>query len=57
MMLFVPESPRYLVAKGKFEEASKALARFRGAVVREQVDPELTAVSLNLYSYLLYKKN
>jgi hypothetical protein len=44
MMLFVPESPRYLVGKGKHEEAFQALFRFRGATVREQVDPELTAV-------------
>lgn len=44
MMLWVPESPRYLVAKTKFEDASHALKRFRGAAVKEQVDPELTAV-------------
>ncbi|ODM92960.1 Facilitated trehalose transporter Tret1-2 [Orchesella cincta] len=41
MMLFVPESPRYLVQKGKTLEATSALLRFRGAYFKEQVDPEL----------------
>lgn len=45
MMLFVPESPRYLIQKGKTLEATSALLRFRGACIKEQVDPELRVVS------------
>lgn len=30
MLAFVPESPRYLIQKGKFEEAKKCIARLKG---------------------------
>lgn len=48
MMLFVPESPRYLVQKGKTMEATSALLRFRGAYYKEQVDPELRVLKISV---------
>ncbi|ODM87329.1 Facilitated trehalose transporter Tret1-2 [Orchesella cincta] len=48
MMLFVPESPRYLVQKGKTLEATSALLRFRGAYFKEQVDPELRVLKISV---------
>jgi sugar porter (SP) family MFS transporter len=37
LALMIPESPRYLVAKGKEEEASKVLGKILGGNVREKI--------------------
>lgn len=50
-MLFLPESPRYFVKKGKFEQAAKALAHVRGqAVESDYVRDELAEIIAN-YEY------
>ena len=45
LMFFVPESPRYLIGKGKRDEALKALCWFRGASSPSEVEGELALVS------------
>lgn len=50
-LLFLPESPRFFVKKGKFEEAAKALSHVRGQPVEsEYVRDELAEIIAN-YEY------
>jgi len=50
MMLFVPESPLYLVEKGDDAGAVRSLMRLRGATTSLQVENELASVSSALRS-------
>jgi hypothetical protein len=43
---FIPESPVYLLAKGHKKRAGKALMWLRGAETFNQIELELTNVSL-----------
>ncbi|CAG7825446.1 unnamed protein product, partial [Allacma fusca] len=43
-MFFMPDTPRYLLMKGKDQEARKALKWLRGAETDEQIEPEIKAV-------------
>jgi len=46
LLFFVPESPQFLVEKGRMEEARKALAWFRGfSPASPQVGNELEEVN------------
>jgi hypothetical protein len=47
-LLFVPDSPHFLIEKGDERGAAEALRRFRGATVPAQVQPELDEVRLRL---------
>jgi hypothetical protein len=44
---FLPESPVFLLSKGRTEKARKALKWFRGAVSSDQIEPELQQVYNN----------
>jgi uncharacterized membrane protein len=44
-MIFVPESPRYLLMKGKNEEASKSLCWLRKKTSSQEVEDDLKIVS------------
>lgn len=44
LMIFVPESPTYLVKKNRAAEASQALMRYRGATDFRQIEAELQDV-------------
>ncbi|KAK5047942.1 hypothetical protein LTR84_006132 [Exophiala bonariae] len=47
-LFFLPESPRYLVKKGKFEHAAKALSHVRGQNVASQyIQDELAEIIAN----------
>uniref|UniRef100_UPI0037E96300 solute carrier family 2, facilitated glucose transporter member 12 n=1 Tax=Semicossyphus pulcher TaxID=241346 RepID=UPI0037E96300 len=46
-MLFLPPSPRFLVAKGKVEQARMVLSRLRGGV-QEHVETELRDIQVGL---------
>lgn len=47
-LVFLPESPRYFIRKGKKEEARLALARVRGQPIdSEYIDLELTEIEAN----------
>jgi hypothetical protein len=58
-MIFVQESPRYLLMKGKNAEASQALCWFRKKNSSQDVDDELKAVRdhKNLIPNNLYNLN
>lgn len=43
-LFFVPESPRYLLNKGKWDKAANALRWFRGAESLMEINPELSMV-------------
>jgi sugar porter (SP) family MFS transporter len=47
-MFFQPESPRYLLAKGKDKEARQALKRLRGADTEEQIEPEIKIIEASI---------
>ncbi|XP_034554807.1 solute carrier family 2, facilitated glucose transporter member 12 [Notolabrus celidotus] len=47
VMLFLPPSPRFLVAKGKVEQARRVLVRMRGGV-QEHVEEELRDIQVGL---------
>ncbi|CAJ1078203.1 solute carrier family 2%2C facilitated glucose transporter member 12 isoform X1 [Xyrichtys novacula] len=47
VLLFLPSSPRFLVAQGKVGEAKKVLARMRGGV-QEHVEVELRDIQVGL---------
>lgn len=47
-MIFIPESPRYLLMKGKNAEASKALCWLRGATSSQEVEDELRIVEMSV---------
>lgn len=47
-LVFLPESPRYLVKKGRVEQAAKALSRVRGQPVDSQyIQEELAEIVAN----------
>ncbi|KAH8790599.1 general substrate transporter [Hyaloscypha finlandica] len=47
-LVFLPESPRYFVKKGRFEEAAKALASVRGQPIdSEYIQDELAEIVAN----------
>ncbi len=45
LLLIVPESPRYLVSKGKFEEAKKSLSWLKNTEDSQLVEDEIEEVS------------
>jgi MFS family permease len=45
-LVFLPESPRYFVKKGRIEEAAKALASVRGQPVHRRLDQLLLRLAL-----------
>ncbi|CAG7832080.1 unnamed protein product, partial [Allacma fusca] len=47
-MYFMPESPIYLLNKGKDYEAANALKWLRRAQNLEQIEPELTIMQSNV---------
>ncbi|TNN82545.1 Solute carrier family 2, facilitated glucose transporter member 12 [Liparis tanakae] len=47
VLVFLPPSPRFLVSRGKVEQARMVLARLRGGV-QEHVEKELTDISTGL---------
>jgi MFS family permease len=50
LMVWIPRSPRYLLAKGQPVEASAALMWLRGAKSVEQIDAELKSVRIGSLS-------
>jgi len=46
LMMLVPESPTYLMGKGRQKEAKEALMWLRGAKFQEEIDSELVDVSI-----------
>lgn len=46
-MIFMPESPNYLVAKSKPEEAVKCLAKLRGSTYNVQREVDQMQISVN----------
>jgi len=46
-VFFVPESPRYLLMKGRREDASKSLCWLRGTKSAQDVESELLLVRCN----------
>jgi MFS transporter, SP family, sugar:H+ symporter len=52
-MLFLPDTPRSLIRKGKMEDAAKSLARLRSASVD---DPDITAELDEIRANLEYEK-
>ncbi|CAG7831251.1 unnamed protein product [Allacma fusca] len=47
-MFFQPESPRYLLSKGRDKEAREALKRLRGADSLDQIDPEIKIIQTSI---------
>ena len=44
--LFMPDTPRWLISKGRFDKARTVLQRFRGPAV--DVDDEITDISISI---------
>lgn len=49
LIIFMPESVRYLLTKGHVTEAKEALRWLRGARTAEDVEDELNMVNLTLF--------
>jgi len=54
-MIFVPESPRYLLTKGKTAEASQALCWLRGKTSATDVEDELRIIEMSVNESLSQK--
>ena len=52
-LLFMPESPRWLVSKGKVEKAKKVLQRIRNS---DDVDEEIYDITQTIQKQCLGKK-
>lgn len=48
LYFFIPETPQYLVAKGKTKEAFSALVWLRGNVSDEQIKREMSEIQVQL---------
>lgn len=58
LMAIVPPSPRFLLSKGRFYDAARALVWLRGAVAVDQIENELNSVCIiNLPSFCSYYQN
>lgn len=47
MFFFAPESPHYLLSKGKINEASKAIAFLRGPIHEEDINKEIAYIQVH----------
>ncbi|CAL8087068.1 unnamed protein product [Orchesella dallaii] len=47
-MIFIPESPRYLVAKGKSADASRSLCWFRKKTSSQEVEDEMRIIEMSV---------